>query len=184
MIPTSLYGIDSKKCDDFFLSLPKLLEDSNINDPTYEKMLYATLELNGYEQIKKINTHIGFEEHKWSDEINQEIISTLEVTKYPNVSMVENLLTIDGIDCVLISNWLHFLKNIHPIYDKDACSALELMGLNVPFKPSDLTCYSKYVSIIEGMKEYAPASALPEYALPRQKLLQVGLACWFNQKRE
>ena len=81
MIPTSLYGIDSKKCDDFFLSLPRLLEGSNINDPTYEKMLYATLELDGYEQIKKINTYIGFEEHEWSDEINQEIKEAFEFAK-------------------------------------------------------------------------------------------------------
>jgi hypothetical protein len=171
-------------CDEFFSSLPKLLEVSDIHNPAYEKMLYATLELDGYEQIKKINKYIGFEEPEWGDEINQEIVSTLEVTNYLNVSMVENLLTIEGIDCVLISNWLHFLKNIHPIYDKDACSALELMGLNIPFRPNDITYYSKYVSIIEGLKEYAPAGALPEYALPRQKLLQVGLACWFNQKRE
>ncbi len=171
-------------CNKFFLILPTLLESSNIHDPVYEKMLYATLELKGYEQIKKINEYIGFDGFDWGDDINQEIISTLEVTDYLNISMVENLLTIEGIDCVLISNWLHFLKNIHPIYDKDACSALELMGLDVPFKPNDLTCYSKYVSVIEGLKEYAPAGALPEYALPRQKLLQVGLACWFNRKRE
>ena len=98
--------------------------------------------------------------------------------------MVENLLSLENVDCVLLSNWLHFLKNIHPIYDEDACSALKLMNLNVPYKPNDLTCYSKYVSVIDGLKEYAPAGALPEYALPRQRLLQLGLAVWFNQKRE
>tara|TARA_B100001123_G_C15126043_1_gene953359 strand:- start:421 stop:936 length:516 start_codon:yes stop_codon:yes gene_type:complete len=169
-------------CNEFFKLLPKLLEESEINDPDYEKMLYITLELNGYEQIKKINEYIGFKELNWGEEINQEIVSTLEVTNYPNISMVENLLTIEGVDCVLISNWLHFLKNVHPIYDKDACSALTLMGIDIPFRPSDLTCYSKYVSVIEGLKEYAPAGALPEYALPRQKLLQIGLACWYNKR--
>ena len=184
MIPTSLFGINSKMCNDFFLLLPKLLESSEINDPEYEKMLYKTLELKGFKQIECINEYVGFEEKEWGDDINQEIVATLEITNYPDVSMVENLLTLENVDCVLISNWLHFLRNVHPIYDEDACSALEMMGLNVPFKPNDLTCYSKYVSTIEGMKEYAPAGALPEYALPRQILLQLGLAMWFNQKRE
>ena len=55
-------------CDEFFLSLPKLLEDSDIHEPAYEKMLYATLELEGYDQIKKINEYIGFEEFGWEDE--------------------------------------------------------------------------------------------------------------------
>ena len=184
MIPTSLFGINAKLCNDFFKSLPELLEISDVNNPEYEKMLYETLELNGFKQLEKINEYVGFHEHNWGDEINQEIISTLEITKYPDVSMIENLLSLEHVDCVLLSNWLHFLKNIHPIYDEDACSALRLMDLNVPFEPNDLTCYSKYVSVIDGLKEYAPAGALPEYALPRQRLLQLGLAMWFNQKRE
>ena len=184
MIPTSLFGIDSEMCNDFFLSLPELLKNSDINNPKYEKMLYETLELDGYEQIKCINKYLGFKEIDWGNEINQEIVATLEVTNYPDVSMVENLLSLEQVNCVLISNWLHFLKNVHPIYDKDACLALEMMGLNVPYNPNDLTCYSKYVSTIEGMKEYAPAGALPEYALPRQRLLQLGLAVWFKKKRE
>ena len=56
------------------------------------------------------------------------------------------------------------------------------MNLNVPFDPDDLTCYSRYVSVIEGLKLYAPAEALPEYALPRQRLLQLGLAEWYSRK--
>lgn len=182
MIPTSLFGIDTKECNDFFDSLPGLLEVSEIEDPTYERMLYDTLELEGYNQIKKINKYIGFKEQDWNEEINQEIISTLEITNYPDVSMIENLLSIDNVDCTLLSYWLHFLKNIHPIYDQKACLALELMNLNVPFDPDDLTCYSRYVSVIEGLKLYAPAEALPEYALPRQRLLQLGLAEWYSRK--
>ena len=182
MIPTSLFGIDTKECNEFFNSLPELLESSEIEDPEYEKMLYDTLELKGYDRIKKINEYLGFKEQNWDDEINQEIIYTLEITNYPDVSMIENLLSIDNIDCTLLSYWLHFLKNIHPIYDEKACLALELMNLNVPFDPNDLTCYSKYVSVIEGLKLYAPAEALPEYALPRQRLLQLGLAEWYSQK--
>ena len=184
MIPTSLFGINSQLCNDFFDLLPELLKNSDIENPEYEKMLYDTLELEGYQQIKKINTFIGYKEQNWNEEINQEILSTLEITQYPDVSMLENLLSLENVDCVLISNWLHFLKNIHPIYDKEACLALEMMGLNVPFNPNDLTCYSKYVSVIEGLKLYAPAGALPEYALPRQRLLQLGLSMWFNQPRE
>tara|TARA_B100000945_G_scaffold65828_1_gene49259 strand:+ start:2097 stop:2663 length:567 start_codon:yes stop_codon:yes gene_type:complete len=184
LIPTSLFEIDTEACNEFFKLLPELLIKSEIEDPEYESMLYDTLELNGYDQIKKINKYIGFDEQKWDDEINQEIIYTLEITNYPDVSMLENLLSINNIDCVLLSNWLHFLKNIHPIYDEKACLALELMNLNVPFNPNDLTCYSKYVSVIEGLKLYAPAGALPEYALPRQRLLQLGLVEWYSQKME
>ncbi|RAH14724.1 MAG: hypothetical protein CMB56_004570 [Methanobacteriota archaeon] len=182
MIPTSLFGINSSMCNEFFDLLPDLLKKSEIEDPEYEKMLYDTLELEGYDQIEKINEYIDFQSEKWGDEIYQEILSTLEITKYPEVSMLENLLSIQNIDCVILSNWLHFLKNIHPIYDEKACEALEMMGLNVPFNPDDLTCYSQYVSVIEGLKEYAPAEALPEYALPRQRLLQLGLVEWLNQK--
>ena len=94
MIPTSLFGIDTEACNEFFKLLPELLIISEIEDPEYESMLYDTLELEGFEQIKKINKYIGFDEQKWDDEINQEIISTLEITKYPDVSMVENLLTL------------------------------------------------------------------------------------------
>lgn len=180
MIPTSLFGINSKLCNEFFDQLPGLLKKSEIEDPEYEKMLYDTLELEGHDQIEKINNYINFESEKWGDEVYQEILSTLEITKYPDVSMLQNLLSIPDIDCVILSNWLHFLKNIHPIYDEEACKALRKMNLDVPFNPNDLTCYSKYVSVIEGLKQYAPAEALPEYALPRQRLLQLGLVEWFN----
>jgi hypothetical protein len=46
LIPTSLFGIDTKECDDFFNLLPELLEISEIENPDYERMLYDTLELN------------------------------------------------------------------------------------------------------------------------------------------
>tara|TARA_B100001113_G_C21077678_1_gene608419 strand:+ start:270 stop:851 length:582 start_codon:yes stop_codon:yes gene_type:complete len=181
LIPTSLFGINSELCNEFFNILPELLEKSEIEDPEYEKMLYDTLELEGFEQIENINEYINFKSEKWGEEINQEILSTLEITKYPDVSMLQNLLSLKNIDCVILSYWLHFLKNIHPIYDEKACEALKIMNLNVPFDSNDLTCYSKYVSVIEGLKQYAPAEALPEYALPRQRLLQLGLVEWLKQ---
>ena len=39
LIPTSLFGINSELCNEFFKILPELLEKSEIEDPEYEKML-------------------------------------------------------------------------------------------------------------------------------------------------
>jgi hypothetical protein len=52
------------------------------------------------------------------------------------------------------------------------------LGLVCPYEVTDMASYGLYVSLIEGIKEYAPATALPEYSLPRQRLIQLGLAAW------
>ena len=87
-------------------------------------------------------------------------------------------MTLDGIDSLRLSYWLHFITNVYPIYDERAAAGLEKLGLTCPFFPNDIASYGVYVGLIEGMKEHAPAGALPEYALPRQRLLQLGLAAW------
>ena len=117
-----MFGINAKLCNEFFKELPELLELSDINNPEYEKMLYETLELNGFEQLEKINEYVGFKKQNWGDEINQEIISTLEITKYPDVSMVENLLSLKNVDCVLLSNWLSNIPSSLSL-DCSGCSA-------------------------------------------------------------
>ncbi len=87
-------------------------------------------------------------------------------------------MTLDGIDTCRISNWLHVLTNVYPIYDEEACRGLQKLGLTCPYNPTDIASYGLFVSLVEGIKEYAPAAALPEYSLPRQRLIQLGLAAW------
>ena len=99
----------------------------------------------------------------------------IRTVSYPDVALLEHLLTIDGINTERISEWMHFSTNLYPIYSKKACDALNEMGLETPFKLDDMASYGLYVSRIEGLKMYAPAKGLPEIGLPRSRMLQLGL---------
>ena len=99
----------------------------------------------------------------------------IRTVSYPDVALLEHLLTIDGIDTQRISEWMHFSTNLYPIYTKEACATLDKMGLPTPFKLDDMASYGLYVSRIEGLKMYAPAKGLPEIGLPRSRMLQLGL---------
>lgn len=178
MIPVALHGVDIVACDEFFASLPDLLEQANITDVEYEEMLYRIEGELSLRHIHMINDWLGKNTTVWGSEVTQEVLTALNVIRYPDVTLVESLLSIEHIDCVLLSNWLHFLTRVYPIYDGQACAGLAELGLDVAFDAADITSYGRYVSLIEGLKEHAPAGALPEYALPRQRLLQVGLARW------
>lgn len=178
MIPVALFGIDAEQCEEFYNQLPTLLIEGGVFDEAYEAMLYRVEGSICLEHLHKIDEWAGFPPSAWPEEIMWEILASLTAVKYPNVSLGENLLTLDGIDSTRLSNWLHILTNVYPIYDKDACLGLQKLGLQCPYDPNDIASYGLYVSLIEGIKEYAPASALPEYALPRQRLIQLGLAAW------
>ena len=52
------------------------------------------------------------------EEVWMEVEMALHATKYPDVGVIEHLTTLDGIDCVRISQWMHFSTNIYPIYSK------------------------------------------------------------------
>jgi len=79
----------------------------------------------------------------------------IRTVSYPDVALLEHLLTIDGIDTQRISEWMHFSTNLYPIYSQQACNALNEMGLETPFKLDDMASYGLYVARIEGLKMYA-----------------------------
>ena len=178
MIPVALFGIDAEKCERFYSTLPKVLPDAGVNNSEYEAMLYKIEGNLSLKHLHIIDNWAGCTPSAWPEDVVQEILAVLEVIKYPDVSLLEGLMTLDGIDANRMSSWLHFLTNVYPLYDEDACSALRDFGLDCPYQPTDVASYGVYVTLIEGLKEYAPAGALPEYSLPRQRLLQLGLAAW------
>ena len=100
---------------------------------------------------------------------------TLRTANYPDVSMLEHLLTLDHIDAQRVSEWMHFSTNLFPIYSEAACATLTRMGVSTPYRPDDIASYGLSVARIEGLKMYAPAAGLPEIGLPRSRMLQLGL---------
>jgi hypothetical protein len=99
----------------------------------------------------------------------------LRTVVYPDVSLLEHLLTLDAVDAQRVSEWMHFSTNTFPIYSQKACETLTKMGLETPYLPGDIASYGLYVSRIEGLKLHAPATGLPEIGLPRSRMLQLGL---------
>lgn len=175
MIPVSLYGIDTEQTEEFFASFQGLLQAAE--DPLYISMLYRIEGPLCLEHLSMIDEWCGSTPLVMTEELSQEILSALQVVSYPDVSLVERLLTIDGVDVRRLSHWLHFTTLIYPIWSSDACAGLRRLGLRAPFV-EDITAYGVYVALIEGMKEYAPMDALPESPLPRQRLLELALAEW------
>jgi hypothetical protein len=178
VIPVALFGIDAEQCEEFYRQLPTLLIEGGVFDENYEAMLYRVEGNLCLDHLHKIDEWAGFPPSAWPEEIAWEILAALTTISYPDVSLVESLLTLDGLDASRLSHWLHILTNVYPIYDKDACAGLRKLGLVCPYEVTDMASYGLYVSLIEGIKEYAPATALPEYSLPRQRLIQLGLAAW------
>jgi len=113
--------------------------------------------------------------YAFPEEVANEIEMIIRTVSYPDVALLEHLLTIEGIDTQRVSEWMHFSTNLYPIYSQKACDALTEMGLDTPYELNDMASYGLYVSRIEGLKMYAPAKGLPEIGLPRSRMLQLGL---------
>ncbi len=174
MIPVSLYGVDVDKCEEFYRQLPSLVSDT-IDDEHYSDALFAIQDRASMEHIQVSERWSGRQPFAFPEEIVNEIEMIIRTVSYPDVALLEHLLTIDGIDTQRISEWMHFSTNLYPIYTKEACATLDKMGLPTPFKLDDMASYGLYVSRIEGLKMYAPAKGLPEIGLPRSRMLQLGL---------
>ncbi len=174
MIPVSLYGISVEKCDEFFQRLPRLVADLH-DDLAYTETLFSIDDGISIEKLHLIDIWAEYVPQAWPDDVIQELIIALMTVRYPDVGLVEHLLTLDGIDAVRVSYWLHFLTNVYPIYSKKACEALDELGVPTPFIPDDIASYGLYVQRLEGLKLHAPAAGLPEIGLPRARVLQIGL---------
>ena len=174
MIPVSLYGVDVDRCENFYSKLPSLVADS-IDDEEYSKAIFAIQDKASMEHIRVAESWSQRQPFVFPEEVTNEIEMIIRTVSYPDVALLQHLLTIDGIDTQRISEWMHFSTNLYPIYSQKACDALTEMGLETPYKLDDMASYGLYVSRIEGLKMYAPAKGLPEIGLPRSRILQLGL---------
>lgn len=174
MIPVSLYGADEAELERFYSILPQLV-DNAYEDRPYQETLFAITGEDVIQHITIADSWASQTPFVWSEELTIEVEMTLQTVKYPDVGLLEHLLTLENIDCCRLSTWMHFETNIYPIYTKEACAGLEKMGLPTPFLPNDIASYGLYVHRLEGLKLHAPAEGMPEIGLPRARILQLGL---------
>ena len=174
MIPVSLYGIDVEKCEAFYEALPGLVADT-VDDEKYANALFSIESEASLEHIRVADQWSNNDPFIWPEDISNEVEMTLRTVNYPDVSLLEHLLTLDNVDAARVATWMHFSTNLFPIYSQKACETLGRMGLETPYKPKDIASYGLYVSRIEGLKLHAPAAGLPEIGLPRTRMLQLGL---------
>ena len=174
MFPVSLYGVNVEMADAFYTALPGLVADS-VDDEPYQKALFSIETEASLEHIRIADQWASHQPFAWPEDISNEVEMTLRTTTYPDVSMLEHLLTLDNIDAQRVSEWMHFSTNLFPIYSEAACATLTRMGIPTPYRPHDIASYGLYVSRLEGLKLYAPAAGLPEIGLPRSRMLQLGL---------
>lgn len=174
MIPISLYGIDVDSVERFYLELPGLVRDA-YQDEEYSSRLYTLSGDRTLDHLRAGDSYQGLDPFIWQEDIVEEIMMAIKNVSYPDVGLLEHLLSIDGIDCVRISYWMHFATNVYPIYSEKACQTLTKMGVETPFRPDDIASYGLYVARLEGLKLHAPAHGLPEIGLPRARILQLGL---------
>jgi len=174
MIPVALYGVNAAFCERFFEALPDLVNDA-YEDRSYIEALYAVEADHSIEHVRIADKWSNRDPYAWPEDIVNEVEMVLRTTVYPDVALLEHLMTLDGVDAQRISEWMHFSTNLFPIYSEQACKTLQKMGLNTPYRPDDIASYGLYVSRIEGLKLHAPAAGLPEIGLPRTRMLQLGL---------
>jgi len=174
MIPVALYGVNAALCERFFEALPDLVNDA-YEDRSYIEALYAVEADHSIEPVRIADKWSNRDPYAWPEDIVNEVEMVLRTTVYPDVALLEHLMTLDGVDAQRISEWMHFSTNLFPIYSEQACKTLQKMGLNTPYRPDDIASYGLYVSRIEGLKLHAPAAGLPEIGLPRTRMLQLGL---------
>ena len=174
MIPVSLFGIDVELCEAFYTALPGLVADS-VDDDFYADALFSIESKASLDHIRFADQWAGNDPIVWPEDISNEVEMTLRTVKYPDVSLLEHLLTLEHVDATRVSTWMHFSTNLFPLYSEAASATLTRMGVATPYNPSDIASYGLYVSRLEGLKLYAPAAGLPEIGLPRSRMLQLGL---------
>lgn len=179
MIPVALYGIDVEGCERFYQQFSELLDTTD--DERYIELLFQIEGKLCIEHLQQIDQWSSATPLALPVEVVQEVLSVLNISNYPDVSLIEGLLSIDGIDLRRLSEWLHFTTLVYPIWSSETCAGLRKLGLNAPFE-EDIAAYGLYVQLIEGIKEYAPMDALPESPLPRQRILEMALAEWSRRQ--
>ena len=174
MIPVSLYGADEAQLERFYSVLPQLVKDA-YEDRPYQETLFAITGEDVIQHIELADSWAKQTPFAWPEDVVMEVDMAIQTVKYPDVGLLEHLMTLENVDCIRISNWMHFETNVYPIYSKEACDGLEKMGLSTPYRPDDIASYGLYVQRLEGLKVHAPAEGMPEIGLPSARILQLGL---------
>ena len=117
MIPVSLYGVDVNRCESFYDKLPGLVADS-IDDDNYSDALFAIQNKASMEHIKVAENWANRQPYVFPEEVANEIEMIIRTVSYPDVALLEHLLTIEGIDTQRVSEWMHFSTNLYPIYSQ------------------------------------------------------------------
>ena len=124
MIPVSLYGADETELERFYSVLPGLVKDA-YEDRPYQETLFS---INGEDVIEHIEIADNWAEHTpfaWPEDLVMEVDMAIQTVKYPDVGLLEHLLTLENVDCSRVSIWMHFETNVYPIYTQKACDGLE-----------------------------------------------------------
>ena len=174
MIPVSLYGADEAELERFYSLLPGLVSNA-YEDRPYQETLFAITGDDVIEHIELADSWAENTPFAWPEDVVMEVNMAIQTIKYPDVGLLEHLLTLENIDCRRVSTWMHFETNVYPIYSENACKGLEKLGLPTPYLPNDIASYGLYVQRLEGLKIHAPAEGMPEIGLPRARILQLGL---------
>ena len=174
MLPVSLYGASGTELDNFFSVLPTLVENA-YDDRPYQETLFSITGSDAIQHISIADSCDHQTPFDWPEDLLMEVGMAVQTIKYPDVGLLEHLMTLDNVDCRRLSIWMHFETNVYPIYTKEACQGLDKLGLPTPYLPNDIASYGLYVQRIEGLKLHAPAEGMPEIGLPRARILQLGL---------
>ena len=115
MIPVSLYGLDIEKCEAFYAALPDLVADT-VDDEKYATALFSIESEASLEHIRVADLWAKYNPFVWPEDISNEVEMTIRTVNYPDVSMLEHLLTLDNVDATRVSTWMHFSTNLFPLY--------------------------------------------------------------------
>jgi hypothetical protein len=174
LIPVSLYGVDEIELERFYLELPSLVSDL-YEDEHYQIALFTIKNGEILESLRIADEWSDYTPYVWPEDIVIEVTMALGTVKYPDVGLLEHLLTLEEVDATRVSAWLHFISKVYPIYSAKACSTLDRMGIPTPYLPNDIASYGLYITRIEGLKVHAPATGMAEIGLPRARVLQIAL---------
>ncbi|MBT60085.1 MAG: hypothetical protein CMA63_00850, partial [Euryarchaeota archaeon] len=119
MIPVSLYGIDVEQCEAFYEALPGLVADT-VDDEPYARALFAIQSDASLNHVRVADGWSKRDPFAWPEDITNEVEMTLRTIAYPDVGLLEHLLTLDHVDAQRVSEWMHFATNIYPIYSQGA----------------------------------------------------------------
>ena len=111
MIPVELFGIDADMVERFYDELPGLVADA-YEDKPYVDALFA---IESERSLEHLNIADGWAKNTpliWNEDLENEVLMALRTITYPKVNLLEHILSLDNIDTVRLSQWMHFSTNV------------------------------------------------------------------------